>query len=415
MTGPDAYYACQSGIWFTSAAMTGPWIGRGLGAVRRSTRSRPSSPLYNLTYVQVYDSTPTVVYVGYTPGYTGRDRLPTASSCTAPATDYTPWIGTVWYGPPVTYGYGVNMAYTPWTGWAFAFGVGCGFAMGAAMCGVRLGLLRMGLGRRVGRLVRPATAPARLGLRRRRGLGTGLRALVFGQRLQPVGLDARRDAQRRRIQRLDGQRLARPGGRRLQLEDRRRAPRASAARLQRLHRQLRLRRARGRDEHEDRERRPRAAAARSATRTPATPSRRAMARSPGPAATPIRAGRSTATTAASPRSTTTSTPTTTATSTGTTGNGWQKQVGGSGSTWQGASSSGALQEPRQLVLRPLDRRQPVGQLRLEQLGQPRLGRRRELGGGGRSWGGGGGWGGRSGGWGARRRLSPVTAGARGIR
>ena len=26
MTGPNAYYMCQSGIWFTSTAVTGPWI-----------------------------------------------------------------------------------------------------------------------------------------------------------------------------------------------------------------------------------------------------------------------------------------------------------------------------------------------------------------------------------------------------
>ena len=60
---------CQSGIWFTSTAV------KGRGSSPRGSRPSiytipPSSPLYNLTYVQVYGSTPTVVYTGYTPGYT---------------------------------------------------------------------------------------------------------------------------------------------------------------------------------------------------------------------------------------------------------------------------------------------------------------------------------------------------------
>ena len=44
---------------------------RDKGATASGQMIPPSSPLYNLTYVQVYGSTPTVVYTGYTPGYTG--------------------------------------------------------------------------------------------------------------------------------------------------------------------------------------------------------------------------------------------------------------------------------------------------------------------------------------------------------
>ncbi len=144
MTGPYAYYACQSGIWFSSAAMTGPWtVAAWVPASIYSIP--PSSPLYYLTYVQVYGSTPSVVYVGYTPGYTGAiiyDGVVVYGTGYV----YTPWIGSVWYGPPVTYGYGVDLAYTPWTGWGFAFGVGCGFAMGAAMCGYGWGYCGWGWG-----------------------------------------------------------------------------------------------------------------------------------------------------------------------------------------------------------------------------------------------------------------------------
>jgi len=144
MTGANSYYMCQAGIWFTSTAVTGPWI---VAAWVPSTiyTIPPTSPLYNLTYVQVYGSTPTVVYVGYTPGYSS---MIVYNGVVVYGTGYvySPWIGSVWYGPPVTYGYGVNIAYTPYTGWAFAFGVGCGFAMGAAMCGYGWGYYGWGWG-----------------------------------------------------------------------------------------------------------------------------------------------------------------------------------------------------------------------------------------------------------------------------
>src|SRR5262249_57620729 len=44
---------------------------------------------------------------------------------------YAPYISsTVWYAPPITYGYAANPTWTPWTGWAMGFGFG--WAMGAA-------------------------------------------------------------------------------------------------------------------------------------------------------------------------------------------------------------------------------------------------------------------------------------------
>ncbi len=144
MTGPNSYFMCQSGIWFTSTAVAGPWVVAAWVPASIYTIP-PSSPLYYLTYVQVYGSTPTVVYVGYTPGYTGA-IVYNGVVVYGTGYSYSPWVGTVWYGPPVTYGYGVNMAYTPYTGWAFAFGIGCGFAMGAAMCGYGWGYYGWGWG-----------------------------------------------------------------------------------------------------------------------------------------------------------------------------------------------------------------------------------------------------------------------------
>jgi hypothetical protein len=144
MTGPYAYYTCQGAIWFSSSSVNGPWTVAAWVPASIYTIP-PSSPLYNLTYVQVYGSTPSVVYVGYTPGYYG---VIVANGVVLYGTGYTytPWIGSIWYGPPVTYGYGVNVAYTPYTGWALAFGIGCGFAMGAAMCGYGWGYYGWGWG-----------------------------------------------------------------------------------------------------------------------------------------------------------------------------------------------------------------------------------------------------------------------------
>jgi hypothetical protein len=128
MVTPSAYYLCQNGVWFVGASANGPWtVATSVPAAIYSIP--PSSPLYNVTYVKIYDATPTVVYVGYTPGYQG------AIICNGVVVYgtgyyYTPWIGTVWYGPPVTYGFGVAIAYSPWTGWAYGFGYGCAWGWG---------------------------------------------------------------------------------------------------------------------------------------------------------------------------------------------------------------------------------------------------------------------------------------------
>jgi len=64
----DRYYACYQGAWFVSSAPTGPWVLA--DSVPPEIRTiPPSSPLYNVTYVQVYGATPTTVTYGYTAGY----------------------------------------------------------------------------------------------------------------------------------------------------------------------------------------------------------------------------------------------------------------------------------------------------------------------------------------------------------
>ncbi len=64
----DKYYACENGAWFVASQPTGPWaLADSIPPVIKTIP--PSSPLYNVTYVQVYGATPTSVTYGYTAGY----------------------------------------------------------------------------------------------------------------------------------------------------------------------------------------------------------------------------------------------------------------------------------------------------------------------------------------------------------
>jgi hypothetical protein len=123
-------YAVENGVWFTAGDVHGPWAVA--QSVPPALYSIPaSSPLHYVTYVRIYSVTPSTVYVGYSPGYTGAIVDPaTGVVIYGTGYAYSPWVGSVWYGAPVTYGYGAAVAYTPWTGWAVAFGLG--WAWGAA-------------------------------------------------------------------------------------------------------------------------------------------------------------------------------------------------------------------------------------------------------------------------------------------
>ncbi|HUF60688.1 MAG TPA: hypothetical protein VMN36_01315, partial [Verrucomicrobiales bacterium] len=65
------YYACHQGVWFESVSPHGPWVL--CDNVPDSIYTiPPSSPKYNVSYVRVYESTPTTVVTGYYPGYLGN-------------------------------------------------------------------------------------------------------------------------------------------------------------------------------------------------------------------------------------------------------------------------------------------------------------------------------------------------------
>ena len=111
-----AYYCCRDGMWFTAAQPTGPWsVATQVPAAIQTIP--PTSPYYNVTYVTVYDVTPTTVTVGYTAGYTGAYVAAGLVLFGAGL-----WVGAAWDGwatpyfawhyPPSWYAYGSAVRYS---------------------------------------------------------------------------------------------------------------------------------------------------------------------------------------------------------------------------------------------------------------------------------------------------------------
>lgn len=116
------YYTVQNGVWFSATAPAGPWIvATMVPAVIYSIP--PSSPLHYMTYVRVYGSTASTVFVGYTPGYYGTVMSSDGVVVYGTGYYYPAYIGPYypyyWYPYPVTYGFGVG----------FSVGIFFGFAV----------------------------------------------------------------------------------------------------------------------------------------------------------------------------------------------------------------------------------------------------------------------------------------------
>ena len=128
---PNSYYAVSAGVWFTATQLTGPWyVASSVPAVIYTIP--PSSPLHYVTYVRIYAATPTVVYVGYTPGYLGTVVEPTGTVVYGTGYYYAPWVGTVWYPAPVTYTVAAAPVYNPYAGFTFGFALGLATAAWAS-------------------------------------------------------------------------------------------------------------------------------------------------------------------------------------------------------------------------------------------------------------------------------------------
>ena len=110
------YFLVEDGVWYVSDNPNGPWQ---VSAWRPQAVSRiaPASPVYHVKYVYIYDSTPDVVYVGYTPGYLGS-YVYRGTVVYGTGWHYRPWISPAYYYPrPSTWGF--HVSYNPWSGWGF--------------------------------------------------------------------------------------------------------------------------------------------------------------------------------------------------------------------------------------------------------------------------------------------------------
>lgn len=112
----NTFFALDNGVWFVAGSPYGAWtvathIPPEIYAIPRS------SPLHYVTYVRIYGDTPDTVYVGYTPGYVGSYVADYNVVVYGTGWAYRPWIGSVWYGAPVTWGHGFTVTYSWWNPW----------------------------------------------------------------------------------------------------------------------------------------------------------------------------------------------------------------------------------------------------------------------------------------------------------
>lgn len=118
------YYAVDNGVWFESSDPKGPWVVADDVPSDEIAKIPPSEPVYNVTHVHVYQSTPEVVYVGYTPGYLWSFPyygVPVYGT----GWYYPPYYGSYYYPRPPTWG--LHVGYNPWTGWNFGVSWSNGF------------------------------------------------------------------------------------------------------------------------------------------------------------------------------------------------------------------------------------------------------------------------------------------------
>ena len=107
----ELYFLLQDGVWFVSNSPNGPWqLAREVPDAIYAIP--PSSPVYNVTYVRVYDTEPDAVWYGYTMGYLSG-FLAWGTYVYGTGWSYPPywynWPGyayPIYYPRPVTWGIG---------------------------------------------------------------------------------------------------------------------------------------------------------------------------------------------------------------------------------------------------------------------------------------------------------------------
>jgi hypothetical protein len=114
------FYCADNGVWFVSSSPFGPWT---VSTIRPEEVDLipPDCPLYHVKFIDVFDSTPDYVYMGYTPGYL-NNYVDGPTVVYGTGFYYEPWWGTFYYPRPWTWGF--NMWYNPWYGWCFGYDFG---------------------------------------------------------------------------------------------------------------------------------------------------------------------------------------------------------------------------------------------------------------------------------------------------
>jgi hypothetical protein len=122
------YYCCDDAVWYQAGVPIGPWA-----LCRRVPHEiytlPPSCPIYGVTFCHVFGFTPSVVYVGYFPGYVGCYAF-NGVIVYGTGYHYAPWIGHQYFSRPATFGF--SASYDVYSGhWGFnvalAAGGGCGW------------------------------------------------------------------------------------------------------------------------------------------------------------------------------------------------------------------------------------------------------------------------------------------------
>ena len=112
------YYLCTEGVWFTSPNPEGPWEITD-SVPKEMYTIPPESPKHHVTYVEVQESTPTTVTVGYTSGYGGM-YIGFGTVMWGTGYYYPPYWGVGYgypaYWRPPYYSYGAGSWYNPHTG-----------------------------------------------------------------------------------------------------------------------------------------------------------------------------------------------------------------------------------------------------------------------------------------------------------
>jgi hypothetical protein len=128
------YYVLQDGVWFVGDSPEGPFV-VAQAVPEEIYTIPPSSPVYNVTYVRIYETEPDAVWYGYTMGYlTGF--LAWGVFVYGTGWYYRPWyrpgIRPIYFPRPVTYGIGAF--YNPLRGtygrYGYAYGPRRGIAGG---------------------------------------------------------------------------------------------------------------------------------------------------------------------------------------------------------------------------------------------------------------------------------------------